>query len=181
MKKFRRNRRLNTKGRNGLINMNKYLSEKNINDSMVEVGVYLGLGSKIFSKYFNKVYCVDPWIPNYDNNDVTSNEKELSKAEHVFDKETKDYKNIKKLKMSSKEASKLFLDQSLDFVYIDACHTYKSVLQDITIWLPKIRKGGYIGGHDYDNKKYEVTKAVVEMLGKPEKTFIDMSWIKRVE
>lgn len=51
----------------------------------------------------------------------------------------------------------------LDFVFIDADHTYKSVLADIAAWAPKVREGGYITGHDCDHS--EVKKAIVEFFG----------------
>lgn len=41
-------------------------------------------------------------------------------------------------------------DESLDFAYIDACHTYEAVKVDLEVWLPKIRKGGLLCGHDYN-------------------------------
>ena len=49
----------------------------------------------------------------------------------------------------SKNAVKLFKDESLDFVYIDANHAYDFVKEDLEMWWPKIKKGGYICGHDY--------------------------------
>ena len=48
-------------------------------------------------------------------------------------------------------ASQQFAEQSLDFVYIDADHSYESCLADITAWHPKIRDGGILSGHDYHN------------------------------
>ena len=56
---------------------------------------------------------------------------------------------VKTLDMQSGEASKKFKKQSLDFVYIDGSHDYDSVCVDIEIWLPKLKPGGMIGGHDY--------------------------------
>ena len=53
------------------------------------------------------------------------------------------------IKLSSMEASKLYQDGSLDFVFIDADHSYDAVKTDVETWLPKIKKDGYIGGHDY--------------------------------
>ena len=52
------------------------------------------------------------------------------------------------IKNWSTEAAKIFADNSLDFVFIDAQHTYDSLKADIEAWEPKIKKGGYMLGHD---------------------------------
>ena len=65
----------------------------------------------------------------------------------------------------SMEAVKKIEDGSLDLVFIDADHRYEAVKEDIIAWLPKIRKGGIISGHDYDYPRYRgVTEAVDELL-----------------
>ena len=61
------------------------------------------------------------------------------------------------------EAVKLIEDESLDFVFIDADHAYSSVLRDIEDWTPKVKKGGYITGHDWYLSG--VRKAVQEKFG----------------
>ncbi len=53
--------------------------------------------------------------------------------------------------------------EQLDFVFIDADHTYKGVKSDIETWSPKVKKGGFITGHDCDNKN--VKKALEEIFG----------------
>lgn len=50
----------------------------------------------------------------------------------------------------SVDASHEIEDASVDFVFIDAQHTYKSVTEDIAAWKGKVRPGGLICGHDYD-------------------------------
>lgn len=42
-----------------------------------------------------------------------------------------------------------FPDRYLDWVYIDACHTYEACKADLDAWSPKVKHGGYIMGHDY--------------------------------
>tara|TARA_R110000868_G_scaffold140124_2_gene355437 strand:+ start:1125 stop:1706 length:582 start_codon:yes stop_codon:yes gene_type:complete len=54
------------------------------------------------------------------------------------------------IKLSTREAYKLFADASLDFVFIDADHSYEGVLEDIQLWHPKVKTGGVLAGHDYD-------------------------------
>jgi hypothetical protein len=72
------------------------------------------------------------------------------------------------VKMDSIEASKQYEDESLDFVFIDASHEYEFVKADILTWLPKVKKGGWIGGHDFtpnDPPTNGVDTAVKEIFG----------------
>jgi hypothetical protein len=71
-------------------------------------------------------------------------------------------------------------DQSVDLVYIDASHGYRAVKQDIKEWLPKVRPGGYITGHDYSRFWPTVVRAVDESMGKPQQIFDDSSWLFKV-
>lgn len=53
-------------------------------------------------------------------------------------------------------------DESLDFVFIDAGHSYSAVRADIDAWWPKVKRGGWFGGHDYHELHPGVIKAVTE-------------------
>jgi hypothetical protein len=65
-------------------------------------------------------------------------------------------------------------DASLDFVFIDADHSTSGVDADITHWKPKVKKGGYIIGHDIH---WPTVKAAVEMhFGSNYKTEQDFIW-----
>ena len=70
----------------------------------------------------------------------------------------------KHLRMTSIQASTLFKNQSLDFVFIDASHSYIDVKNDILAWKPKIKKNGILAGHDYRSSWPEVIRAVDELL-----------------
>jgi len=62
-------------------------------------------------------------------------------------------------------ASSLFTDQSLDWVHLDASHDRESLTHDINAWLPKVRRGGWLSGDDYDSKRWpEVVSTVKELL-----------------
>lgn len=58
------------------------------------------------------------------------------------------------LKGWSTEVAKTIPDGSLDFVFIDGNHAYEYVVADIAAWAPKIRKGGIIYGHDFDDYQF---------------------------
>lgn len=65
------------------------------------------------------------------------------------------------------EAAKLYEDGSFDFVFIDADHSYEAVRADIAAWAPKVRVGGWLGGHDYHPRKFPgVVKVVDGAFGK---------------
>jgi predicted O-methyltransferase YrrM len=49
----------------------------------------------------------------------------------------------------SVDAAKEFAHESLDFIYIDATHTFEAVSQDLLAWWPKLKPGGLMAGHDY--------------------------------
>jgi hypothetical protein len=66
---------------------------------------------------------------------------------------------------TSAEAAEVFEDFSLDFAYIDAGHNYEECLEDIKLWLPKIKAGGLIFGHDHCEHFPGVIKACKEMFG----------------
>jgi len=57
---------------------------------------------------------------------------------------------VKILRMDTVAAAKEIEDGSLDFVFIDADHTYEGCKADICAWLPKVRDGGLVSGHDYN-------------------------------
>ena len=61
-------------------------------------------------------------------------------------------------------ASQLYEDKSLDFVFIDGDHRYKYCLEDIRAWFTKVKIGGMLAGHDYNNE-FNVIKAVKECFG----------------
>ena len=52
-------------------------------------------------------------------------------------------------RMTSEQAAFAMPDNTLDFCYIDADHRYEAAKQDIELWLPKVKSGGIICGHDY--------------------------------
>lgn len=61
------------------------------------------------------------------------------------------------IRLKSGTASALFEDGSLDFVYIDDDHTLQGVHTSLAAFVPKVRSGGIVSGHDY--KISDVTPA----------------------
>ena len=146
------------------------------NGTMAEIGCYAGESTEIFLKYGNwkKIVAIDSWQNGYDDKDKASWKSDMSQVEKTFDLRIQGT-CVEKVKGLSSESAHLFEDKTFDFVYIDACHTYQAVKEDITAWYPKVKDGSFIGGHDVDWP--EVNKAILEVIGSPLKTFSDNSWV----
>lgn len=146
----------------------------NLNDSMVmvEIGSYAAVSSHIFAENVKHIYCVDLWKAYHE-----VEEKYIIEGERLFDNFIKRYDNVTKMKMSSMDASKEFKDASLDFVYIDANHTYECVMGDINAWLPKVKPDGAIGGHDFHHGAVEqAVREVFHNKIQQIKLYEDYSW-----
>lgn len=119
----------------------------------VEVGVYKGhLSRQILESWKGTLYMVDVWRSlDYDGyRDSTNNihgdvYQEAMKSIEGFEE------RAIMIRSNSEKASEMFGDSTLDFVYIDANHSYECVKKDIEFWYPKVRHGGFICGHDYLN------------------------------
>lgn len=55
---------------------------------------------------------------------------------------------FKIIRSTSKDAATLIENESLDFVYIDGDHSADAVYQDLVNYVPKVKKGGIVSGHD---------------------------------
>ncbi|MEQ1403839.1 class I SAM-dependent methyltransferase [Neorhizobium sp. Rsf11] len=89
--------------------------------------------------------------------------------------------------VSSIEAATTIADGSLDLVFLDADHSYDAVRADLSAWLPKVKAGGWIGGHDFENPdprfRFGVCQAVDEWAdaaGRVIETDLNYTWFARV-
>ena len=118
----------------------------------VELGTFKGeFSKKILDLWTGTLFMVDVWRPldpkEYDDQ---SNHSLHSDAFSDSMKNTSEHsERAHMLRCRGNIAADLFQNGTLDFVYIDANHTYESVCEDIEIWYPKIRSGGILAGHDY--------------------------------
>ena len=99
-------------------------------------------------------------------------------SEKTFDENTNGINKIIKLKQKSLEAAQHIENNSLNFVYLDGSHKYEDVVNDIITWIPKIKKGGILAGHDIMWR--DVALAVQKTIGNPDFTFSDTSWTKKI-
>jgi len=148
--------------------------------AIIEIGSYVGDSTEIFAQHFGRVIAVDPWQNGYDDKDAASYQHPMEIIEKQFDEMAANYPNIIKKKMRSYDYFMLCGEEwSADVLYIDGVHTYEGCINDLAMWSHKIKKGGFVAGHDYQGKFPGVMAAVQEAFIKPNKTFADTSWIVR--
>jgi hypothetical protein len=147
-----------------------------VGGSFVEIGVWKGTSLSYFiveniNKNKNiKIYAVDTWLGSAEHQAGSWAHDPAIANNTLFEVfinntiQVKDKFNI--LKMTSEQASKQFEDNSLDAVFIDACHEYDCVKQDIDCWYPKLKQNAYLSGHDYGGYFVGVTNAVNEFAKK---------------
>jgi predicted O-methyltransferase YrrM len=168
-------------GTKGLLNLIKELGD-NSNKTMIEIGSFVGESTVLFAQSFKQVIAIDPFMEGYDDADPTSHSFDFKNVYNSYLNRTGDHQNIQTMVSTSDDALDQLKGQEFDFVYIDGIHTYTQVKKDIENYLPLIKKGGVIGGHDYVNGGHlvGVYNAVNEIFGKPDKVFEDKSWIKYI-
>ena len=80
------------------------------------------------------------------------------------------------LVMTTDEAAVRIDDGSVDFVFIDADHSFEAVQSDIAHWAPKVRPGGWLLGHDYNAKWPGVISAVDGVFGRQVSVYPGSIW-----
>ena len=117
---------------------------------IVEIGSYEGRSSSILASVADardlRLICID----SFDNNTRAEVYRAGHTGEKVFREEIlAKFKNVTLLKMTSNRAAKK-VNEKIDYIFIDGDHSYERVSDDLSNWLPKLRRGGYVSLHDYD-------------------------------
>lgn len=150
-----------------------------------EIGVYKGFNTAIIGqqRYNAKVVGVDPWrnVSSCDYRSTGDYIAVMTDAEHeAAYKEAIDHnwflisqKRIDFVRTTSVDGATRFEDEQFDMVFIDGDHSEVAVAQDIHAWWPKIKSGGWIGGHDYNHPEFQsgVGPAVNKFCGDKKLTF----------
>jgi hypothetical protein len=120
-----------------------------------EIGVMQGgFANEILTTPVRKLHLIDAWqhVPGHPDNAIS-----MSQGGHNCNETTVITRFAKQIeqrrvvvhRMFSVEAARHFHPHSLDWIFIDADHTYQAVLDDLRTWSSKIKPGGVIMGHDY--------------------------------
>ncbi|NOS67615.1 MAG: hypothetical protein HOO67_04605 [Candidatus Peribacteraceae bacterium] len=184
LRRFKKNLPLTDRADLGLL-----LKELHLNGDGVEIGVLNGYYSELLLTRSNlrTLHSVDPWkafdTDAYDDKHNSPQQEQDDRYRFTQDRLKKFGSRSKIHRMMSAEAAKKFENNSLDFVYIDANHSYEAVKEDLELWWPKVRPGGVIAGHDYLDGQipegdFGVKSAVDEFMHKHNQPFsvIPVMW-----
>lgn len=149
-------------------NRNDLLDFFKKNTIVAEIGVFKGDFSKIILDKLNpkELHLIDLFHGEMCSGDKDGNNIVWTNLEDEYLKLQKIYENNHSIflhKGLSGEILLNFTDGYFDLIYIDGDHSYEGVKKDLELAYYKIKKGGYICGHDYSNQTFpSVVNAVDE-------------------
>ena len=164
----------------GLLDLILMLPEEICDFPMVEIGTFSGDAAVLFALKFFSVIAVDPIGNTEDFINTAGLSAEAIMGQFVRNTEGK---NISLIRKKSDDAIIDFQDNSLGCVYVDGFHSYEQCRRDILNYWEKIVPNGYMCGHDFMNEDtLGATRAIQELFGEPDFSFIDWSWaVKKID
>lgn len=141
------------------------LCEKFIKEDFIilELGSNDGVSTSLFSFFAKKVISVD----------ITKTEK----IKKIIDSNNNIYFN----QMTFEDFLKID-NNTYDLIYIDGNHDYYNVNLDIENFKNKVKKGGFLSGHDYNSITDGVVNAVKKHFSDKEIfIFSDSSWLVKLD
>ena len=128
-----------------------------------------------------RVVAIDPWtvqprmagVVHDDPTRETYADWDFEKIEREFWENVGEHKDrCKMIRATSENAAHATADsirhalmEQPDVVFIDALHDYASVMQDISLWWPLVREGGFLVLHDFNHNWPGVMRAVADSFG----------------
>jgi predicted O-methyltransferase YrrM len=139
---------------NQLIYMNLYATGHNRDRIRIcEIGCWTGLStvalSKIAKDLDGKVTAID-WFEGSEATNLDFAGKYFN-VRRIYNDNLNRFpwtKNVTTLGQKSEDAVKNIPDETFDVIFLDGDHRYEAVKQDIELWLPKLKTGGVLCGHD---------------------------------
>lgn len=140
-----------------------------ITDRNLRIGVEIGVGfgghveALLQATSLRKMYGIDPYHHRHDYADpmnLPQNDMDdlyaftLNRLEVFGDR----YEHLRLYSLDAVTS----VPDGIDFVYIDAEHSFEGVWSDLCAWFPKVTEGGIVGGHDYGHVNFPGVKKAVD-------------------
>ena len=114
----------------------------------VEVGCFMGSSAEVLlSSISGHLWTIDTFASSSGGSEVERIPQKAQINEVLF--RLNKYKDRRTIIIGQSELQR-FAPNSVDLVFLDGAHDYESVKRDIVQWLPVLKPGGIMCGHDYD-------------------------------
>jgi predicted O-methyltransferase YrrM len=127
---------------------------------VIEVGVCAGQNAKKLQDNLRigEFYLIDSYNEKYSDQVMNW----FKDTHRLFSED----KRVTIIINNSLDVLKLFKDGYFDYIYLDASHNPETVFNEMESYWKKIKKGGMLAGHDYDERNPHRVKKAVEMFCK---------------
>lgn len=143
------------------------------NSTIVEIGTFCGKSASVWSKFAGSVYTYDHCIVTYEDAesewkvdefyDEGFNINDFIPQEENIRRYLKPYDNV----VFTKETSPIdnnWDNGDIDLLFLDGSKSCKPTLHAIfDYWIPFIKRGGYLTGHDYNPERFPILIEVVQL------------------
>lgn len=135
--------------------MIKYFCSEISNPKILEIGIFKGEFFDYIAENCNpgSLDGVDLFEGSCCSGNVDGNDIIWYDLDKSFKELTEKYKDNVNINLYKKDSSTFLStqnDNTYDVIYIDGDHSYEGVKKDLYQAFKKIKKGGYIMGHDYE-------------------------------
>jgi hypothetical protein len=140
-------------------NFGELLKEHNLNGVGIEIGVQRGDFARILldTTELKEIILLDSWQHFENYQDLANHSQKMQ--DYLYNLVKKRFvgePRIRIIKGDCRIAVIGFEDESFDFIYHDANHTYEFVSEQLKAWFPKLKKGGIMAGHDYFDGEFDM-------------------------
>jgi hypothetical protein len=133
------------------------LNARQLTGTAVEIGVDEGVFSSYLLEYWRgrQLISIDPWLempPDEYRDTCNTPQASMEEKYETTKQRLAPFGERSSIwRETSAAAAERVAPDSLDFVYLDARHSYEGVTEDLHAWFPLLRPGGLMAGHDYND------------------------------
>jgi cephalosporin hydroxylase len=121
--------------------------------NVFEVGSYLGGTFYLLCKLSHPDgYKISIDYPFYENQDKEMESRNVHNKMKLFAENVNIIKEDSHSENAIQKLNAILKGEKLDFLFIDGDHTYKGVKQDFEMYSSFVKKGGYIGFHNINDR-----------------------------
>jgi predicted O-methyltransferase YrrM len=145
------------------------------NSITVEIGSDKGWWAHRFLKQLpGRLYCVDIWAgPRWRRNELPTKVPGTMAGFYVWLENVHPWFGTRCFPLRGFSDKVRYKPKNIDFLFVDGGHTYRTVLLDLKTWVPRVRQGGLIVGHDWDGKWASHVRRAVKKYWPDEKIMTD--------